>query len=228
VGVSFLTLLILATILSPVAGSNSVNIFPAGSKPYGLTYADHIENFWRWSLHIPANENPINDTAGVECAIGQNNTNSSVFYLTFNNGGKSQRSCEVPAGKGLFLPVMQVEHSDKEDKGATVDALHAGAKKDQDNVNSLNLKIGDKQYKYEDLYKYRIHTEVFDVVFPNNGIFGVKEGGSSKAVADGFYIITEPLTKGNYTIHYSSSLICPEPDPDCNFAQDITYNIIAK
>ena len=36
----------------------------------------------------------------------------------------------------------------------------------------------------------------FEVVFPDKGIYGVIEGGVSKAVADGFYIITEPLTKG--------------------------------
>ena len=28
------------------AASNSVDIFPPGGKPYGLTYADHIKNFW--------------------------------------------------------------------------------------------------------------------------------------------------------------------------------------
>jgi hypothetical protein len=28
----------------PVAGLNSVDIFPLGSKPYGLTYAEHIKS----------------------------------------------------------------------------------------------------------------------------------------------------------------------------------------
>ena len=55
------------------------------------------------------------------------------------------------------------------------------------------------------------------------------EGGVSKAVADGFYIITEPLTKGTHTIHFKSSLICPDPDcSDPNYVQDIKYNIIAE
>jgi len=30
---------------------------------------------------------------------------------------------------------------------------------------------------------YRIHTGVFDVIFPNNGIYGIMEGGPSKVVA---------------------------------------------
>ena len=85
-------------------------------------------------------------------------------------------------------------------------------------------------YTYDDLLKYRTQpTEPFQVIWPDNGAFGVIEGGPSNAVADGFYIITEPLTAGNHTVHYRSSLSCP--DVGCvepAFAQDIKYNIIAK
>jgi hypothetical protein len=95
--------------LLPVAGLNSVNIFPPGSKPYGLTYADHIKNYWKWLLSMPANENPLEDPTGEKCVNGQSNSNSSVFYLSGNGGGKSDRTCKVPAGKGLFIPVMVVE-----------------------------------------------------------------------------------------------------------------------
>jgi hypothetical protein len=228
--VSFLFMLLLfSATLSPVLGSNSVNIFPPGSKPYGLTFAEHQKNFWKWILEIPANESPLNDRTGEKCANGQSNTNSSVFYLSMNNGGISERTCKVPVGKGLLIPVMQVEWSDKEAPGASVEELHKSAKKDQDSVNSLYLKIGDKEYKYKDLIKFRTQTDVFEVVFPDKGIFGVIEGGVSKAVGDGFYIITEPLIKGNYSIHFKSSLICL--DPGCtepNFAQDIKYNIVAE
>jgi hypothetical protein len=215
--------------ISPVLASKSVNIFAPGSKPYGLTYAEHEKNFWTWTLAIPAKESPVNDPTGEKCAKGQTNTNSSVFYLSFNNGGISDRTCKVSAGKGLVIPVMQVEWSDKEYPNSSVEELREAAKKDQDSVNSVYLKIDDKEYKYEDLIKYRTPTDTFEVVFPDNGIFGVIEGGVSKVVADGFYIITEPLTKGNHSIHFKSSLICP--DPDCaepNFAQDIKYNIVAE
>ena len=180
-------------------------------------------------IHIPARDSPRNDASGERCATDQSNTNSSIFYLSSNTGGKSERTCIVPAGKGLFIPVMQVEISDKEVPNATPEQLAESAKKDQDSVNSLYLKVDDGEYRYENLTKYRTRTEPFEVIFPNNGIFGVVEGGKSKAVADGFYIITEPLTKGNHTVNFKSSLICPDPDcADPNFVQDIKYNIITK
>ena len=213
--------------LSPIHGLSSLNIFPPSAKPYGQTYNDHIKNFWKWSLAIPAKDNPINDPTGAKCTNGQSNTNSSVFYLAFNNGGISERTCKVPAGKGLLIPVMEVEKSDKEAPNSSVQQLDLSAKKDQDSVNSLYLKIGDKEYNYNDLIKYRTHTDAFDVVFPDNAIYGVIKGGVSKAVADGFYIITEPLAKGTYTIHFKSSLLDPS-NPDTNFAQDIKYTIIAE
>src|SRR5919109_3050013 len=227
--VSIFSILLFSLIFSPVAGSTAINIFPPGSKPYGLAYPNHIENFWKWTLGIPAKENPINDPTGQRCATGQSNTNSSVFYLAFNNGGISERTCKVPAGKGLLIPVMQVEISDKEMPGAKSEELKLAAKTDQDSVNSLYLKIGDKEYNFEDLRKYRMNTDIFEVNYTDNGIFGVIEGGPSKVAADGYYILTEPLQKGNYTIHYKSSLSCL--DPGCaepNFAQDIKYNIITE
>jgi hypothetical protein len=223
------SILLLSLVLSSIAAATSLNIFPPGSKPYGLTYSKHIENYWKWALGIPAKENPINDQTGEKCATGQSNSNSSVFYLTFNNGGTSERECKVPAGMALVIPVMQVEISNKDRPNATQQDLKEAAKKDQDSVNSLYLKIGDKEYNLNELQKYRNPTDVFDVNYADNGIFGIVKGGPAKVAADGFYIITEPLKKGNYTVHYKSGLSCL--DPNCaepNFAQDIKYTIIAE
>ena len=223
------SVLLFYVILLPVAGSTSVNVFPPGGEPYGLSYTKHIENYWNWTLGIPAKDNPVNDQTGEKCAIGQSNTNSSVFYLTFNNGGVSERTCEVPAGKALLIPVMEVEFSQKDRPDATIEDLKLAAKTDQDSVNSMYLKIGDREYNLEDLRKYRTATDGFDVNYADNGIFGIREGGPTKAVADGYYIMTDPLPKGNYTVNWKSSLSCL--DPGCaepNFAMDIKYNIIAK
>ena len=59
--------------------------------------------------------------------------------------------------------------------------MDKSAKKVQDSVNSLSLQIGDKVYNYNDLVKYRTHTDAFNVVFPDYGIYGVTKGGPSNA-----------------------------------------------
>jgi hypothetical protein len=53
--------------------------------------------------------------------------------------------------------------------------------KDQDSVNTLSLQV-DKNYNHEDLLKYRVHTDDFDVHYAANGIFGAVEDGPSKVV----------------------------------------------
>jgi hypothetical protein len=221
-------LLLLLSLVSFAAGGISVNTFPPESKPYGLPYEQHVKNFWKWIISIPQDKNPWGDQTRENCAIGQLETNASVFYLSGNGGGKSDRVCKLSSGKGLLIPVSPFEISDKEAPNASIEDLHKIAKKDQDSVTSLYLKIGDREYSRQDLEKYRTSTEDFEVVFPNNAIFGATEG-SSKAVADGYYVITEPFEKGNYTISYKSSLICPEIDCiEPNFAQDIRYNLIVE
>jgi hypothetical protein len=213
--------------ISAALASNSLNIFPPGGNPYGLSYSEHIKNFWKWILAIPAKDNPYNDNTGERCALAQSNTNSSVFYLAPNGGGHSERTCKVPVGKGLMIPVMHVEISDLEMPGASAKELSDAAKEDQDKTNSLYLKIDDKEYKYDNLTKYRTHTEPFETTWPDKAIFGIEKGGNSSVVADGWYIITEPLAKGNHTIYYKSSL-APDPTGAEGYATDIKYNIIAK
>ena len=217
-----------STFAASAAVTNSVNIFPPDSKPYGLSYEEHIKNFWKWVISFPIDKSPWKDQTGTNCDNGQSKTNSSIFYLSGNGGGTSVRTCKVPAGKALFIPVSPMEISDKEAPNRSVEDLNKISKKDQDSITSLYLKIGDKGYNRAELSKYRTHTGDFDVTFPKNAIFGASEG-ISKAVADGYYVITEPLAKGTYTIQYKSSLICP--GTEClqpNFAQDVKYTIIVE
>ncbi len=214
-------------VISAWAASKSLNIFPPGGNPYGLSYSEHVKSFWKWILAIPAKDNPFNDNTGKKCALGQSNTSSSVFYLAPNGGGHTERTRKVPVGKGLVIPVMQVESSEFESPGASPMELSDLSKNDQDKVNSLYLKIDDKEYKYDNLTKYRTRTEPFETTWPDQALFGIEKGGNSTVVADGWYIITEPLAKGNHTIYFKSSLP-PDPSGAEGYATDIKYNIIAK
>ena len=141
VSISVLSMLLFSLTLSPVAGLSSVNILPPGGKPYGLPYAEQIKNFWKWSIGIQAKDNPVNDPTGEKCAVAQNNS-SPLFYLSFNNGGFSQRTCKVPAGKALFIPVLESEVSQNEfPKAQTDQDLSKPTALDAGSANSLYFKV---------------------------------------------------------------------------------------
>ena len=88
------------------------------------------------------------------------NSTFPVFYLSDAGGGQVERTCKVPNGKGLLIPLMTVEVSDKEVPNVPIEDLHKIAKKNQDSVTSLYLKINDKEYLFEDLEKNIEHILV--------------------------------------------------------------------
>ena len=93
-----------------------VNIFPPKGSPYGLTYEEHIKNYWKFIISIPANQNPVNDETGEKSVTSQINSSSSVFYLADSRRGKTERTCTIPSGKGVLIPVMVVEFLTKRDQ----------------------------------------------------------------------------------------------------------------
>ena len=52
-------------------GAVSINIFSPESKPYGLSYEEHVENFWKHIISIPTDKNPWDQKTGENCAVGQ-------------------------------------------------------------------------------------------------------------------------------------------------------------
>jgi hypothetical protein len=195
-----------------------VNLYPPDSRPFGLSYEEHIIKDWKRNLSIPVDKNPMEDKSGERVTYGVD-TNSPVLYLSGNSGGSTERTCRVPSGLGVFISICDAVYSEAEKAGASTEELHTLARKDQDNVTNVSLKINGKDIA--DLEKYRFHTNPFDVVIPDNAVYGLRSG-PSKAVADGYYVITEPLTPGNYTIVTNANI----SEPAWN--SEVKYNLVVE
>jgi hypothetical protein len=207
---------------------NDLSIYDKSTKPYGLSYEDHVINYNKFLLSLPIDTNPGTDETGERCKMGQDLENSSIFYLTGGSGGNTERTCIIPSGMGLFIPMIEVEASTGEVPFATVDELHEIAKTDQDSVKSLVLRINSTEYPYDELKKFRTHTQVFDVNFPENALYGANPG-PAKVVADGHYVITSPVSPGMYKIQFGGSLVCLEQDClEPTFVTNTVYNLIVK
>ena len=218
------------SIVATYAGSkasfaDSINpgVFALDSKPYGSTYEDWTIKFWQWLLPIPANKNPMTDTTGEHCGEGQNST-SQVFFLVFSGGGSAVRTCDVPAGKAILVPVNVVECSFAEMNVKTEEELRRCAEEDESSNPGLFLSVDGKQFK--DLKTYRVHSRAFDTNFPENNIFAA-EPGPTRAVSDGYWIILEPLTPGQHEIHFKASLTNPTTDI-LFYNDDVKYTINVK
>jgi len=239
IAISFV-LLFSSSIVISAQSQSPVKVFPPNSKPFGLSYEEHAQNYWKWLLSLPVDNSPYKDPTGEKCTVGQTNSSSPVFNLAGGGGGKHDRTCKIPAGKGVLIPILHVEFSDKEVPGAPVEELSRLATIDQNHVTSLFLEINgekiiDEKYskgieneKNSSAAQYRTHTSDFEVEFPENALYGVSSG-KSKAVADGFYIITEPLEKGTYNVVFKGTIFCELADClDITFAQDMNYKLIVE
>ena len=53
----------------------------------------------------------------------------------------------------------------------------------------------------EQLRRFRVQSEVFNLFFPQDNVYGVKTG-ETRSVCDGFWIFIKPLPPGRYFIYF--------------------------
>ena len=201
-----------------------IEVFKTNESPFGLSYEDHIKNYWKFTCKIPKDRNPAIDNNGQRDEIANQNSNAPVFYLNSSDKGDTrvERRCRVPAGKGIFIPVFGVEVSEIEVQNSTVNDLKRIAKKDQDSANDLSAKLDGNEVS--DIKSFRKSTNEFEIEFPQNALFKCPQG-TSKAVADGYYIITKPLSPGTHTVEVKGKVETNEPIFDPIFSVDIKYTL---
>jgi hypothetical protein len=211
------------------AGALSL-VFPANSMPYGMTYEQWTTKWWQWFLSIPQDQSPANDPSGIQCAINQNDTD--VWFIAGNFGGHTERTCTIPAGKGLVIEPVGWTCNDKQDLRPSTprdsNTIETELKKcTQDPIKQLKLAVVEfNGERIPNIADYIATSPLSSVTFPNNALFNAPEG-QALFVSTGPTVITKPLPPGNYIIHTAAQIIDPI-NPAYNFANDVTIHINVK
>ena len=152
--------------------------------------------------------------------------------------GKADRSCTIPPGTSLFIPILNSEASTLENNGTTYDALAASAKDAVNHVVQLDATIDG--VAVEDLFDYRVGvSRLFKYgPLPDDNVLAnlyagtpladnFPEGAMSPAVADGYCLMLKPLSHGEHTIHFGGvqQYTAEQDGFDFTFTLDITYHI---
>jgi hypothetical protein len=205
----------------------TIEIFRPNENPFDQSYEDLIKNYWKFTCKISKNRNPSIDNDGQKDEIANQNSNAPVFYLNSSDKGDDlvERSCKVPAGKGIFIP-FGVEISTGEKPNSSIDELKRIARKDQDSARNLSIKLDGIEVNNID--SYRKSTNEFRLEFPNNALFGCPQG-TFDAVADGFYIITKPLSpESPHTVEIKGGVSHSEDIIDPQFSANIKYTLTVQ
>jgi len=91
----------------PAAPTLEKNWIPADAGVAGISQSTWSERWWQWAGRFPNNnELPYRDPDGRRCAQFQE-TDGAVWFLAGTDGNfEAVRSCRIPAGKHLFVPLI--------------------------------------------------------------------------------------------------------------------------
>ncbi len=221
------------TTLAAVLGAG---LFAASLMPMGAAFAQTDAykqlsgQWWQWALSIPVDENPLADTTGENCMVGQR---GSDWFLAGTFGiASATRNCVIPEGTTLFFPVINSVAFDTpnacgQDSTPLPSSLYRGLAADFVNGAS-NLSVVLDGHAIGGLH--RVQSQVFEVALPENNLFadacapfgGLPAGVYSPAVDDGVYVRLNPLSVGAHILTFHAE------NPSAGFVLDVTYNLMVE
>ena len=105
-----LTLVIPLSIAYALADSINSGVYSKDSSPFGIPYSEWIHRWWNWNQGTPASIHPRDNFTEQKCTSNQND---SVWFLPDILTGKEERSCTIPFGKAIIVPLLTGEcHND--------------------------------------------------------------------------------------------------------------------
>jgi len=228
---AFLALL-MATSLAQAAGRNpNPGVSPINSNPYGKSYGDWCAAWWTWALSFPADRNPILDATG---AFGSQGQSGPVWFLAGTAGGTVVRTLTIPAGKGIFFPLLNVindypcpDPNFQPAPGQSLEEfLTEGAVFFVDHATELALEVDGVPLR--NLFDYRATSGLFTFTGdPSMTVFDpCITGEPQPAVSDGYWLMLSPLRPGQHTIHYVSKAEFPEFGFE--FTVEVTYHLTVE
>lgn len=171
-------------------------LFEPNSEPYGIPISEWIVRWWCWLLSSTSDKNPVSDESGKYSGLRQNNHN--VWFLAGTFGGSVTRTCKIPSGKSILLPIINYECSFADEPLIkTEKELEVKCKSEIDDIKHLNLTID--QLVLSDLTRYRVRSPIFSIYLQEGNIIGAKSG-LTRMITDGFWIFFKPLKIGKHII----------------------------
>jgi hypothetical protein len=204
---------VLALALALALGcSSSKKAAPAAPQSPSFSSSDVVEGktlgnwgaaWWQWMANVPVATNPLPDTTGEFCALGQ--AGPVWFLAASDTNGVVQRACTIPPDKDVFFPILTsfwcVDPSDP-------------------NFDSLDKIRAWFDYSYKDatmsatldgnpltnLASYRARSDVFTMtLLADDNYLGAPAGDYPDCLADGYQVMLRPLSRGLHTLRFTEN-----------------------
>lgn len=236
---SIIGIVMLMAVIMPTSAVADPNVWPSISVVYGKTYAEWSAAWHQWADSLPAASHPLFDTA--DCKAGQS---GPVWFLggrfcspDVNNnceGLPAVRTCNVPAGKALFFPVLNGSCLDGEAKnglclgaGPIITEMRAALADALDKTRDLEVNLDGNRLVLGLKKHFRVQSPVYSTIVPDGSLYpAIGEpqivAGTYLGVDDGIYVMLRPLPKGSHTLNFKGTF------PQWEWTLDFTYNLIVE
>ena len=168
--------------------------------------------WWQWALSIPVPNNPLIDSTGANCMVGQR---GPVWFLAGSVlGVPVTRSCTIPEGVKLFFPVLNNAFfnspgCEQENRNFSVAEGRALVAPAIAGATGLSVKLDNRAVHSA----RRVRSEVFATVFPSNSIYAsfgvtciVPGYPYSPSVDDGYYVKLPALSVGQHHLKITGTV----------------------
>ena len=172
----------------------------------GVSQSQYSARWWQWANRQPYDAKPYKDPTGEACAVDQS---GPVFFLAGTDGsGPFHRRCVVPAGKHLFMPIINILATNRPGAGYRCEQLVASSGANNEYLTQTDIRIDGVPVTH--VGRYRQQTpDCFDA-FPGNA----DARDYFPAASDGYWLMIAPLRPGSHTI----SVHAKYNNPDCRCA----------
>jgi hypothetical protein len=183
----------------------AVVVEPTGATVAGKTIGEWSALWWQWAAALAPPGDPFTDTTG---AFAEVNQAGPVFFLAGSPGGSNRRQFEVPTNTCLLVPLLASEWSQLElgfDQTAT--QIRQAAQQLANKINSLHATLDGTAIAQATLLAHRETSPDFSFVAAANNPVGILAvGNSGIAVADGYFLMLDPLPPGTHVLKYGGGM----------------------
>jgi len=166
----------------------------------GRIYGRLAAQWWTWALNCPADQCPILDETGASAHVNQS---GRVWFLAGTFGGEAFRTCTVPVGKAIYIPLINSMYN-RTEPDEDEQMLRDGVNDALDAVTDLYCTVNGEPLNC--LSAYRADSPLFD--FPvTEGSFAsmVMDVGEYPSVAGAYAVLLAPLPPGEYLIEFGGA-----------------------
>jgi len=197
-------------------------VYAPNENVLGMSYGDWSVAWWQYILLFQNSVSPYSDTTGQRCSDGQS---GPVFFLVGGPVNPTTRSCTIPAGKALFVPIINVECSSVEGpgfQGRNGQEARACAASYVDTTDVKHLKFTVDGVKVKQLGDFRAQSPYyyFNMMPPDDNFLGVPGATEGYSASDGYWVMVKPLSPGTHVIHFEGSWTAAG-----GAVQNVTYNL---